>query len=318
MLLSEMLRRSVRLRKEYLYKKALEEKENIIRERKERVKNAVANGQPIAPEDRDFEAEYRRKMDLDDARSLAPTSVVDNEYAYAGVKDPKILLTTSRDPSTRLQQFVKELNLVFPNAHRLNRGGYVVKDLVRLCQTNDITDMIVVHEHRGIPDGLVVTHMPLGPTVYFGLQDVVLRHDLPNKPPPMSTVAPHLIFDNFSSRLGDRVMTVLKHLFPPAAPLGKRVLSFVNRNDIIHFRHMTWTDERSPVAKEEAYKDLPADANVDQALSTSTNPLKTDTTQLEDSNSKAEGRAAYLKKKQERSVDGIKLSEVGPRFGLKV
>lgn len=39
--------------------------------------------------------------------------------------------------------------------------------------------------------------------MYFSLEDVVLRHDLPNKAPPMSLVAPHLIFHNFTSRLGN-------------------------------------------------------------------------------------------------------------------
>lgn len=32
---------------------------------------------------------------------------MDDEYAQAGVKDPKILLTTARDPSSRLAQFAK-------------------------------------------------------------------------------------------------------------------------------------------------------------------------------------------------------------------
>lgn len=32
---------------------------------------------------------------------------MDDEYASAGVKDPKILLTTARDPSSRLAQFAK-------------------------------------------------------------------------------------------------------------------------------------------------------------------------------------------------------------------
>lgn len=31
----------------------------------------------------------------------------DDEYALAGVEDPKILLTTSRDPSSKLAQFAK-------------------------------------------------------------------------------------------------------------------------------------------------------------------------------------------------------------------
>jgi len=32
---------------------------------------------------------------------------VDDEYASAGAADPKILITTSRDPSSRLAQFAK-------------------------------------------------------------------------------------------------------------------------------------------------------------------------------------------------------------------
>jgi hypothetical protein len=50
---------------------------------------------------------------------------VDDEYAHAGERDPKILITTSRDPSSRLTQFAKELKLVFPNAQRINRGNQV-------------------------------------------------------------------------------------------------------------------------------------------------------------------------------------------------
>jgi len=65
--------------------------------------------------------------------------------------------------------------------------------------------MIILHEHRGEPDGLILSHMPLGPTVYFGLKNVVLRHDLPNKPDTMSEAAPHLIFNNFTSSLGSRI-----------------------------------------------------------------------------------------------------------------
>jgi rRNA maturation protein Rpf1 len=31
----------------------------------------------------------------------------------------------------------------------------------------------MVHEHRGEPDGLIVCHLPFGPTAYFGLLNVV-------------------------------------------------------------------------------------------------------------------------------------------------
>lgn len=56
--------------------------------------------------------------------------------------------------------------------------------------------------------------------------------------------------------------TVLKHLFPPAAPLGKRVLSFVNRNDKIHFRHFVWTDERHDTVKGVTILFVTVDGNV--------------------------------------------------------
>lgn len=80
-----------------------------------------------------------------------PTSHIDNEYSRAGVLDPKIIVTTSRDPSSKLLQFAKEMRLVFPNSHRINRGNYVVKELADACRANDVSDLIILHEHRGVP-----------------------------------------------------------------------------------------------------------------------------------------------------------------------
>jgi U3 small nucleolar ribonucleoprotein protein IMP4 len=37
-------------------------------------------------------------------------------------------------------------------------------EIVELCRANQVTDMIVVHETRGEPDGLIVSHLPYGPT----------------------------------------------------------------------------------------------------------------------------------------------------------
>ena len=53
----------------------------------------------------------------------------DDEYRWAGVEDPKIMITTSHDPSARLKKFVKEVRLLFPNAQRLNRGNYEYKQV---------------------------------------------------------------------------------------------------------------------------------------------------------------------------------------------
>lgn len=75
----------------------------------------------------------------------------DDEYLNAAVFDPKVLVTTSRDPSTRLQQFAKELRLVIPNSKRINRGNHVISDIVSLCKSNEMSDLVILHEHRGIP-----------------------------------------------------------------------------------------------------------------------------------------------------------------------
>jgi U3 small nucleolar ribonucleoprotein protein IMP4 len=76
---------------------------------------------------------------------------MDDEYANGGNVDPKIFLTTSRDPSSRLIQFAKELSLLFPNTQRKNRGNHVMKELVDACKASDVTDIILVHETRGEP-----------------------------------------------------------------------------------------------------------------------------------------------------------------------
>ena len=79
-------------------------------------------------------------------------------------RDPKILVTTSRAPTQRLTQFLKEMRIIIPNCVRIN----VIKDLVKACKENDYTDLILLHENRGQPDGLIISHMPQGPTIYFG------------------------------------------------------------------------------------------------------------------------------------------------------
>ena len=40
------------------------------------------------------------------------SSHIDDEYKWAGVEDPKIMVTTSRDPSSKLKQFAKVYTLV--------------------------------------------------------------------------------------------------------------------------------------------------------------------------------------------------------------
>ena len=172
-----MDRKVQRLRREYLFKKSLQENKVKILEKAD-----------------DFL--------MNEAQQELPS--LDDEYAASGEFDPKILITTSRNPSSKLTQFAKELKLIFPTSQRINRGGYVIGDIIQACHQNEATDLIICHETRGKPDTLVISHLPHGPTAYFTLHNVVTRHDVPNIG-KMSEQYPHLIFDKFESKLGLRV-----------------------------------------------------------------------------------------------------------------
>ncbi|QRW00499.1 Brix domain protein [Ceratobasidium sp. AG-Ba] len=232
-----MLRRQARERREYIYRKAQEAQERQTYERKQKLKDALASGKPLPTELRKDATELGKTMTMDESQA-EPSTHIDDEYSRAGIMDPKIVITTSRDPSSKLLQFAKEMRLVFPNSHRINRGNYVVKELADACRANDVTDLIVLHEHRGVPDALIVSHFPHGPTLYFSLHNVGLRHDIASY--SQSTVSeqyPHLIFEGFSSQLGRRVMDALRYLFPVPKPDATRVMTFANENDFISFRH---------------------------------------------------------------------------------
>ncbi|KAJ1095563.1 hypothetical protein NDU88_000725 [Pleurodeles waltl] len=231
-----MLRREARLRREYLYKKALEEKQHSIEDKKQKLKRALDENRLIPTEIRRDALSLQKLIEYDDEGGEGVSSHVDDEYRWAGVEDPKIMITTSRDPSSRLKMFAKEVKLIFPNAQRMNRGKHEMGSLVQACKANSVTDLLIVHEHRGTPDGLIVCHLPFGPTAYFTLCNVVMRHDIPDLG-TMSEAYPHLIFHNFTSRLGQRVSSILKFLFPVPKDESKRVITFANQEDYISFRH---------------------------------------------------------------------------------
>ncbi|CAG0881681.1 unnamed protein product [Cyprideis torosa] len=246
-----MIRRQARLRREFIYRKSIEERKKAVQDRRDKIKASLDNNAMIPTDLRRKALGLQKAGKWDDAgpeqAALLGSSTEasgglgheDDEYRWAGVSDPKIMITTSKDPSSRLKQFAKELKLLFPNSQRMNRGNYDMKQLISACRANEVTDFIIVHETRGNPDGLIVCHLPYGPTAFFTLCDVVMRHEVPNIG-TMSEQYPHLIFHNFSGKLGERVRDVLKYLFPVPKPSSKRVLTFANHEDFIAFRHHTY------------------------------------------------------------------------------
>lgn len=64
-----MLRRNIRLRREYLYRKSLEGKERLLYEKKRKIREALEEGKPIPTELRNEEAALRKEIELEDDRT---------------------------------------------------------------------------------------------------------------------------------------------------------------------------------------------------------------------------------------------------------
>jgi U3 small nucleolar ribonucleoprotein protein IMP4 len=239
-----MIRRQARERRDYLYRKALTLRDAEIATKRAQLKASLASGKTLDASIANDKA-LREDFKFDESRADRTTEEelqLDDEYAaLSGIRDPRILVTTSRDPSSRLSAFAKEIRLLLPTSIRLNRGNLVLPNLIASAKSADLSDVILLHEHRGTPTALTISHLPHGPTASFSLHNVVLRGD--SRGSVRGTVReayPHLIFENFTTPLGSRVMKVLKHIFPPREPgskIGSRVVTFKNIEDSIEIRH---------------------------------------------------------------------------------
>lgn len=240
-------RRQARERRDYLYRRALTLRDASIAEKRAKLKASLASGKRIDPSianDTRLREDFKYDESLPSKTEAKDDDIidVDDEYALAsGLIDPRPLVTTSRSPSARLSTFAKEVRLLLPTSIRLNRGNLILPDLVSSANAAALTDMVLLHEHRGTPTAITVSHLPHGPTASFSLHNVVLRADIPNAARgTVSESYPHLIFEGFTTKLGKRVVQILKHLFPPRdanGKIGNRVVTFRNKEDSIEVRH---------------------------------------------------------------------------------
>ncbi|CCW61667.1 unnamed protein product [Phytomonas sp. EM1] len=234
------MRRSViRTRKEFLERRQHERVHEAIASRKEQFQEAMRTGTPLPGHLRKDALALKKFTELDDEETRKLKTTIDDEYALAGSEDPHVLVSTSRGASQKLLEFAKEIRLVIPNAVRVNRGNLSVHQLMEAARRDNFTDVVVLQESHGVPDSITISHLPLGPTVTFTIHNLVTRHDIEGVG-TMSEQYPHLIFENFTTKLGLRIKDVLRFLFPVPKPEATRVMTFDNQNDFISFRHHTF------------------------------------------------------------------------------
>uniref|UniRef100_A0A8C3E3S2 Ribosome production factor 1 n=6 Tax=Passeriformes TaxID=9126 RepID=A0A8C3E3S2_CORMO len=150
---------------------------------------------------------------------------------------PKILITTSDRPRGRTVRFCEQLATVIPNSHVYYRRGLALKRIIPQCIARDFTDLIVINEDRKIPNGLVLSHLPDGPTAHFRMSSVRLRKEIKRKGKEPTEHVPEVILNNFTTRLGHSIGRMFAALFPHDPQfIGRQVATFHNQRDYIFFR----------------------------------------------------------------------------------
>eukprot|EP00092_Neocalanus_flemingeri_P024450 GFUD01026513.1.p1 GENE.GFUD01026513.1~~GFUD01026513.1.p1 ORF type:complete len:380 (-),score=114.96 GFUD01026513.1:30-1169(-) len=160
-----------------------------------------------------------------------------SEY-FAKSYEPKVLITCSDNPHSRTIAFIKELTRMIPNSEPKWRNHASIKKMVKDSIKKEYTDIIIVNEDNRNPNGMVVTHLPEGPTAHFKLSNVKITKDLRKDWRQISAHRPEVILNNFTTRLGHGVARMLASLFHYEPQFtGKRVVTFHNQRDYIFFRH---------------------------------------------------------------------------------
>jgi U3 small nucleolar ribonucleoprotein protein IMP4 len=96
-----MIKKNIRQRKEYLFKKNEEIKRKLIYEKKMKLKSAIEQERPIPSELKKDSEHLLKELDYEDDNTILPYSLMDDEYSTNKYMEPKILLTTSRTPSQK-------------------------------------------------------------------------------------------------------------------------------------------------------------------------------------------------------------------------
>lgn len=99
------------------------------------------------------------------------------------------------------------------------------------------THLLLLSEKHKQCDGLLLCHLPNGPTACFRLSSYKSGSKIPGHGRPTSHV-PELILNNFNTRLGRRTGRFLGSLFPHLPEFeGRQAVTFHNQRDFIFVRH---------------------------------------------------------------------------------
>lgn len=210
--------------------------------REDRVKEIEALGDKAPPKQMPKTIDNMRKRDetlvqADDLEVLGDEK--DDEFSayYSNEKKPKIMISTRPKCSRKLYPFIGDLMQMIPNAFYYPRKQQTVTEMATDAMQKGFTHLMILAEKHKQCNGLLITHLPSGPTAFFRLSSFQEGSTIPGHGRPTSHI-PELILNNFVTRLGRRAGRFLGSLFPHQPQFeGRQVVTFHNQRDFIFVRH---------------------------------------------------------------------------------
>lgn len=199
-------------------------------EREKKVPRTVENSKitdetVVAPNDEEVELDLKNDE-------------FESHWDMVNERNPRVLITTSDNPHTRTIQLCRELKTILPRSEFRFRNRSAIKKIIKGCIERNYTDLIVVNENRREPNGMLVVHLPNGPTAKFRLSSVKLTDQIPRARRPPTYNRPELILNNFETRLGKTIGRMFACLFPKLPKFKcQTACTFHNQRDFIFFRY---------------------------------------------------------------------------------
>ncbi|BFZ62816.1 Ribosome production factor 1 [Saitoella coloradoensis] len=201
-------------------KSKLERRKEFEREERDapekRAKRLAENVPQTIESKRVFDETLTQKGDEEDEELLADAENDPFAEYFANKIPPKMLITTSKNPTVATYDFAGELIDVFPNAEYVKRGNkFELDQICKFASNRGYTDLLLVNEDQKKPNAVTLVHLPSGPTMHFTVSSIVLTRKIHNHGRATSH-SPELILNNFSTSLGRTLGRHLQSLFPPS------------------------------------------------------------------------------------------------------
>lgn len=230
-------------RRQLMYQRwrRLQRKEQLA-SKKKRQKERVALGDKAPPKAVPKTIENQRVYDetvVDPNDEEVAFDEATDEFSsyFSRETTPMILITTSDRPRGKTVRLCEQMSKVIPNSHVYYRRGLALKKIIPQCMARGFTDLLVINENRKVPNGLIVSHLPNGPTAHFKMSNARLAKELKRRGKEPTKHSPEVILNNFSTRLGHSIGRMFASLFPYNPHfLGRQVATFHNQRDYIFFR----------------------------------------------------------------------------------